>query len=683
MIIQSLTVENLFSYQGKVTFDLSPRSPERPIVVIRARNGQGKTNLLNALKLGLGGLTDTLRADAASVGQFVTHNGYIWGAPHQRWEGIINRQARQRPSSEMQFAVTVCVQEGADTVKVRRSWTPEQTGARGGYAGNLEVFVNGGYALGAQEAEDLLHQVMPADLLPYFLFDGELVQRMGAFAGSSLREDVYRLMELNLIERLSRELKVKAGEWVREAQTAEVNARAVELENVIRRCDAEQLKVKEAQARHRADQKSLDAEKKDVERRLRQFDDSGRDDRVRLKSQAEVAEAHAQALRSKVFNELLPLSPLIVNETLAKEAFAQVDRSRLSAQTRDEYSFARILLEELPAKIANDPDLKDLNSEQRAMIMRVSRAYLAKALPSPAAPQERVWTRLSESQAAEVLRTLSDWSGLGATQGAREQLKALADAQATASELKERLAHTADLTVAQATERARLQGELGRLSAALERARIELERLDGELLRLGQERGRASRDLELALAERARREDARSRAGLAQRAADFTEALLSQAAGRRRDRVNTLINERFASLFSSSAQIGRLIIDDDMRLRLYTPDGRVVEPYNVSAGMRQLIAVSLLWALQGVSSRKMPVVMDTPVARLDREHQERVLFNYLPHASKQVILLPTDAELDDARLDRLAPHISHGYTLINQSGEATQPRDLVIPGRMP
>lgn len=680
MIIQSLTIENLFSYQGRVTFDLSPRSPERPIVVIRARNGQGKTNLLNALKLALGGLTEQLRADAASFGEAVPHNGYVWGAPQQRWEGIINRQARQRPTKETRFAVTVKLRERADTIEVCRSWTAEQSTARGGYAGTLDVLVGDKRLIEGVEAEDLLHQLIPADLLPYFLFDGELVQRMSAFAGTSLRNDAYKLMELNLIDRLSRELKSRAGEWVREAQTAEVHVRVVALEHTIRGCDAEQLKVKEAQARHKVTQKYLEAEKKDVERRLRQFDDSGRDDRVRWMQRLEHLERYAEGLRLAWRLEVLPISPLLFNETLVQRAITQVERTRLAGQAEDKHYAVRLALEEVPTLIARDPALYDLKPSQRLALIDVCRRHLANVLPSKPTPQEGVWPGMSDAHAGAVLRVLNEWGALGVAKRSREQLRALAEAQEEAEEIKRRLAKTADLSVEQATERQRLQGELGRLSAALERVTIELEGFSQELLRLGQQRGRASRDLELALAERARREDAHSRAGLAQRAADFTEALLREAAGRRRDQLNFLVNQRFAALFSSSAQIGQLKIDHEMRLRLYTPDGRVVEPYNVSSGMRQLIAMALLWALQDVSGRAMPVVMDTPIARLDREHQERVLFSYLPQASKQVILLPTDAELDDARLSRLAPHISHGYTLINRSGEATKHADLGIPG---
>lgn len=683
MIIESLVIENLFSYQGKVEFDLRPRSPDRPIVVIRARNGQGKTNLLNALKLGLGGLTDDLRAEAAAVGQSVTHNGYVWGAPHQRWEGIINRQARRRSVWDTHHGVTVGVRADADTILIRRSWTSDQTAARGAYVGTLDVKVNGVALDEREKAEDLLHQVMPADLLPYFLFDGELVQRMGAFAGDSIKRDAYKLMELHLIERLSEELASRAAEWVREAKTAEVHARVIGFENTIRRCEAEQLKVKETQASHSAGQRKLEEQLREVERKLRQFDDTGHEDRARLAAQVDSAWGRVEGLRKEVFERLLPLSPLRFNEPLNQAVREQVERSQRSGLAVDSYYDTRMAIKRVPTKIAEDPELAYLPSAARSRVLEVSERHLAGVLPPPPPPVEGAWLGLSAAHAAGVLQTLNDWGGRASAQDARAQLRDLATAHAEAEALQVRLDNTADLSAAQKDERARLQGELGQLNRALERIKVELELCAKELLQLGQERGRAQGELDQALAERARREGAQSRAGLAQRAADFTQDLLRAAAEHRRARLNLLINQRFAGIFSSSAQIGQLKIDEDMRLRLFTPDGRVIEPYNLSAGMRQLVAVALLWALQGISRREMPVAIDTPIARLDREHQERVLFTYLPQASRQVILLPTDAELDDTRLRALAPHISHGYTLINRSGEATVRQDLPIPGVSP
>jgi DNA sulfur modification protein DndD len=84
-----------------------------------------------------------------------------------------------------------------------------------------------------------------------------------------------------------------------------------------------------------------------------------------------------------------------------------------------------------------------------------------------------------------------------------------------------------------------------------------------------------------------------------------------------------------------------------------------------SAGERQLFGLAMLEALRRVSDRHIPLIMDTPLARLDEAHRERVLLEYLPETSEQVVLLVTDAEIDHSlqnqvqRLSNQAFRIDH------------------------
>jgi DNA sulfur modification protein DndD len=83
----------------------------------------------------------------------------------------------------------------------------------------------------------------------------------------------------------------------------------------------------------------------------------------------------------------------------------------------------------------------------------------------------------------------------------------------------------------------------------------------------------------------------------------------------------------------------------------------------LSAGERQLLAMATMWALKEVSGAPMPVIVDTPLGRLDSDHRLSVVQNYFPRASHQVVLLATDAEVDDQLLTWLAPAISRAYHL--------------------
>ena len=65
----------------------------------------------------------------------------------------------------------------------------------------------------------------------------------------------------------------------------------------------------------------------------------------------------------------------------------------------------------------------------------------------------------------------------------------------------------------------------------------------------------------------------------------------------------------------------------------------------LSAGEKQLMVVSLLWALAICSNRKLPVIIDTPLSRLDSKHRMALIKTYFPNASDQTIVLSTDSEI--------------------------------------
>ena len=92
-------------------------------------------------------------------------------------------------------------------------------------------------------------------------------------------------------------------------------------------------------------------------------------------------------------------------------------------------------------------------------------------------------------------------------------------------------------------------------------------------------------------------------------------------------------------------------------------NGRPLSPKELSAGERQLLAVALLWGLARAAGKPLPVVIDTPLGRLDGSHREHLLDRYFPAASHQVILLSTDTEIDEAAYDRLARHVGRAYRL--------------------
>ena len=106
----------------------------------------------------------------------------------------------------------------------------------------------------------------------------------------------------------------------------------------------------------------------------------------------------------------------------------------------------------------------------------------------------------------------------------------------------------------------------------------------------------------------------------------------------------------------------------DYRLSLFDFSGNQVPSHQLSAGERQLLAVSILWGLSRASGRSLPAIIDTPLGRLDGHHRNKLVKNYFPKASHQVILLSTDQEIDEDLYSKIQKVTSQEY-LIEYSQE--------------
>ena len=144
----------------------------------------------------------------------------------------------------------------------------------------------------------------------------------------------------------------------------------------------------------------------------------------------------------------------------------------------------------------------------------------------------------------------------------------------------------------------------------------------------------------------------------------------------RRKDIQTAMNVHLAALLDSNTQIRSVEFDEDFKMTYVTADGGVIGMGNISAGMKQIAAQAFLWALKDVAKSESPVVIDTPLARIDAGHQKLLITKFYPAAAAQVIVLPTDSELDIVKYAMLKPFISSEFQLSNPKGDST----VVTPG---
>ena len=97
---------------------------------------------------------------------------------------------------------------------------------------------------------------------------------------------------------------------------------------------------------------------------------------------------------------------------------------------------------------------------------------------------------------------------------------------------------------------------------------------------------------------------------------------------------------------------------------LYALNNLMKSKESLSAGEKQLMVIALLWALAICSKKKLPVIIDTPLSRMDSNHRTSLITTYFPQASDQTIILSTDSEIDAQYYELMKPNIGDEFTLI-------------------
>lgn len=111
--------------------------------------------------------------------------------------------------------------------------------------------------------------------------------------------------------------------------------------------------------------------------------------------------------------------------------------------------------------------------------------------------------------------------------------------------------------------------------------------------------------------------------------------------------------------------IDNILMDEEtLDLKYINFEGDEVEKSSLSAGEKQLMVISLLWALAKCSKRKLPVIIDTPLSRLDSNHRETLINSYFPNASDQTIILSTDSEITADYYRMMKDNVGDEFTLV-------------------
>ena len=362
---------------------------------------------------------------------------------------------------------------------------------------------------------------------------------------------------------------------------------------------------------------------------------------------------------------LIPsVAPMLVNPGLVDAAVAELTE-RLNAPGSVEERTVRRIQGVLPSWLAEGPP--ELDKETSVILTQTLSARLDDLLSPPSS--SGLFANLDPERATRIRDALLRFSS---PDQRRAHYQLLMNARRARLELERVTGLLMELEVgSEAT-----LSEYRDITDQLERVEDDIDRINQEI---GQQKRRLAeaqtmlqrKSKELMTLERANErvtaesQDAKYISRLARCLNDLREELRRTL----RERVTVLINEKFQILVHDHHLVQTIDLDDTYTLTFRDGIGRPIGRSSLSSGIKQLAATALLWAMKEVPEHEVPVIIDTPLGRIDRENQEHMLINYYPSLADQVIVLPTNAEIDERKYELIRHRVAKEYVIRNETGD--------------
>ena len=665
MWISRLELTCFKSYQHQV-FDFPAPDDGRNIVLIGGMNGFGKTSILEALYLCLYGKESIIHLARAGL-KTDDKKGYPTFL-----EGAFNGEAQRDGLDTMMVRVTIN-RTKTKAIDICRKWFFR---SNGNWTGEEEAVVrevvrdipNSPRVDGKNgfHFSELLDEVfVPAHVAPFFFFDGEEVKKLADQSRvEQVKQGLEGLLGVVLLRSLADRLKsfesLKRGDVVSVDEdrlhqlTEQLAAGEEQLRTLRESADA----ADREKAQLRAEQQSL------VERITSSGGGGG--DIATVKELVEEREQNRNKLREshRALEDILAgrlpfhLVPKKLSECLKTQLTAEVkwfawDAEKRSLEPR-KLEFQSAFNSQVDPAI--NPAL--LPVQQAAIKTRLDAAWDTLFYPPPEdCAEEIVHDYLHESQRVKTLEFLNSVS-LG-----QKEIQDLLNEQHALQQRTDELGRK--ISRLEGIDR---DGTLAGLKAKLDEVQTKIETL-ADRVRVDD---RTTITLE-AQVNSMRADYMRERGKLDE--SSPVRALIEKS-----ERVRNVLEEVIPALFplkvralgkamtdvykqlAHKHQVDKIEIGDDGTARILSTNGKEIT-FDRSAGENQIFATALIAGLARVSGVKAPMVVDTPLGRLDSKHRDNILKFWTADQSRQVILLSQDEEIDFHFYKDIADNVCKTYLL--------------------
>ncbi|MER2497057.1 DNA sulfur modification protein DndD [Vibrio neptunius] len=644
MLITKLTLNNFRVFRGVHEIDLRPaparlsingpiEGTERPIILFGGLNGAGKTSILTAVRLALFG--------RQSFSQVLSNGEYVDALSELIHKGVGHGGVQDNASIELEFKYSQNGEE--NTYKVIRGW-------KRGKKDNLCLEKDGIQIpeLNYEQCQGFLNELIPTGIADLFFFDGEKIAELAEDeSGTILKTAVRRLLGLDVIAKLKSDLNIflkKQGSSAL-SQSLKEEMDSLDEQRIAHERNAEKL---------RGEADIVDAQIELVSRDILSLEN-------KLSQNGGAWAKTREDEQQKV-------------ESLLKEKVELEKQIRMEMETNLPFSLAPKAMQRLQTQIKQEQQVKkkqNFGNELDAFLETLCSKYPSfDTEMAQNAIADSFKAHVGEFDSTELLLDISDRQAntidYQLASLSQDSFSRFDKARVRLQKVEEEIDNASN-NIARAPEQEQVQdlfAEVRTLDKKKEKLIIEyhnlLEKAKREL-RLALETARQIQKLHDKHKDQSNKDQSISNAQ--------NSILLLEKFGEQltKARVNQLENE-FVQSYKKLArkedlQLTASINPATFDVELVDEHGIKINRKAMSAGEKQIYAISILEALGRTSGRKLPIIIDTPLGRLDSHHRDKLVENYFPTASHQVVILSTDTEIDRNYTNLIQDDIARTYEI--------------------
>lgn len=634
MLIKYIKVHNFGVYSGTHTVDLSITEKEKPIILIGGLNGRGKTTLLEAITLALYGNN--------------SFNFIESGLSYQNYLAKFVNKNDGSLETFVEISFDIFQNDISTNYIIRRQWNLKTKNIND----NIIIFKDGIANTSLTKYwRTFVEDIMPSSVARFSIFDGEkITQYFSDNSEEQVKLAIKTFLGLDVIDRIIDDLKrivkqhhIKDKKYFEESQ---------EMVNLKEKIDIINNEI-QSNTQEIAHLTSLMTQNKEKLRKAEEsFYKSGG---VITDERNQIAHKRETLIKEKneMFEQLLEIAagelPLVLTLPLLRDIYTSVKKeneNRVSAIAMQKIMDLR-------------DDLKKLFTGDKAVTEKLNNYF--ESISNQVEDFEPVFNL--SSTAFEQLSYLCKEGLVNKANSVKAMLEQYKKIESEISELDLLLSMEMDTNTAD-----KLLEIIKTLTKDITICEEGIEKYNQENERLSRELAIAEHELlkltELALGKIEEQDDAIRVVKYANLSIDVMKEYRERLKMLKIDTISNTITDCFHAIIGKKSLVERIEIEPKtLNVIMINNDNEVLSKSKVSAGELQIYYISILWALSICANKQFPVIIDTPLARLDTKHRFKMIKNYLPMASDQTIVFSTDSEIVNEYYYEISKYVSQKYLL--------------------